>query len=165
VAVLISITVAGAAIRGSCGAVCAICGPSGSRLRAGLHFNLVVLAFPAVLFRPEEREPQAAFTYWQGNVHVMDFHRGIRGAAVVRVMPFVRRPVQQERRVGLDAENRTGRHSGHLAAGLPDLDVRAFAAAADVAVVSRFDQIEDPAVGRGALQLDVLGVRPQQRLG
>jgi aerobic carbon-monoxide dehydrogenase large subunit len=59
VAVCATRTAAGARIRGSGDVACvlAIGFPADLRIGAGLYCNLVVFAFPAVLFHPQEREP------------------------------------------------------------------------------------------------------------
>src|SRR5207244_12982292 len=70
VAVCASRTAAGALIRGSCDVACvlAIGFPSDLRIGAGLYVNFVVFAFPAVLFHPQEREPNRRVLVGQYNI-------------------------------------------------------------------------------------------------
>src|ERR1051325_5402300 len=79
------------------------------------------------------------------------------------MLPFVDSPMEQERLVRLKAQQRTRPHCRHATIEFPYFDGLTFRTCADVSIVSNVDLIEHFGVGERALQLDVFGVRPQQR--
>src|SRR5262249_57676112 len=94
-AVCASRTAAGAPIRGSCDVACvfAISCPPDPRTGASLYGNRVVFAFPAVLFHPQEREPNRCVLVGQYNID--EFNPNARGTRPSPVSNGHGRPVPQ----------------------------------------------------------------------
>src|SRR5262245_3387910 len=153
VAVCASRAAAGAPIRGSCdvAGVCAISCPPDPRTGVSLYGNRVAFAFPAVLFHPQERELNRRVLVGQYNID--EFNPTARGTrpCVVRMLPCVAGPGQQERGARLDAEERAGGRRWHLTIAFPHLHGVTLPVAGHVAVVGGVDAVEDGAVCGGAL--------------
>jgi hypothetical protein len=125
--------------------------PSDPRISGGLYCNLVVFAFPAVLFHAQECEPDRRLLLRQCNID--EFTPNSRGTrpGIGRMLPFVAGPVQQEGGTRLDAEERAGGRRRHLTIEFPHLNGVAFPVAGHVAVVGGVNAVEDFAVCGGAL--------------
>src|SRR5882724_5402262 len=77
--------------------------------------------------------------------------------------PFIRRPMEQKWRAGLNPQTYAAGDCGDLPVRFPYFDRRAFSMVSNVPVIDGFNQIGVFTVGSRAAQLDVLRVSPHQR--
>jgi transketolase len=129
---------------------------------ASLYFDPVVCALPAVLIHPQKRKADRSLLVSQGNVDIINADGRSPRSCVGCIMPFVIRPMQQKWRGRLDPQQRATRSRLYPTIEFPDLNRFTFHPSANVAIICRFDKIEDLAVRGRALQLHVHGMRPKQ---
>ncbi len=142
--------------------------PSGSRFALRLHFgvevNREVRAFPALLLKPEEREDHssAGSQSTGGQVHSVNTHSGADGVGVVRGPPVVIAPMHQRRSQQRDSQVLSPRHSAAFIVE-PPFEVSGPPLLHLIALHRLRRLIKNLAILQGSDQLDVLGVRPDQR--
>src|SRR4029077_11444572 len=120
--------------------------PLVSRLAVSGNCNRVVLAFPAILFRPEECKFQDRVFRGDWNVHVINSNTRSYGPSIGRMLPFIAGPVQQECRVHLNAQQCGALDGSNLTIEFPNFNRFAFSLASYIAVIHGVDSIEDLAI-------------------
>src|SRR5258705_10793829 len=82
---------------------------------------------------------------------------------VLVMRPFIRRPMEQKWRAGLNPQTSAAGDCGDLPVRFPYFDRRAFSMVSNVPVIDGFNQIGVFTVGSRAAQLAVLRASPHQR--